>query len=299
MRMNAKELIAEARVTAPTLPPAAAKLMSDMADRLDVQYAVIRESQAQLHAVVAENAIRGDIIGRLIGQYGAAGYHAIQNSLNPAQSLMYDAMQAMKSDAGSNTLAALRAESRKEGAIFAANRMLAAWDAGFVEDTPENAADIARAILTSTEFMDDAPEGDFDRSFADEMLKDIGVQIRSQPASPAIVPLPVERDQYGYWTHPVYNDFCDGREHIPTAEFNAWMAANGLEWTVIYRDEEDIDPAVDGYDISKWQPETPAGEGWFIGSIHDTEDGAVCIWLRNKSETQLDRQSVQVKGAQS
>lgn len=110
MRMNAKELIAEARVTAPSLPPAAAKLMSDMADRLDVQYAVIRESQAQLHAVVAEDAIRGDIIGRLIGQYGAAGYHAIQNSLNPAQSLMYDAMQAMKSDAGSNTLAALRAE---------------------------------------------------------------------------------------------------------------------------------------------------------------------------------------------
>ncbi|EHL4600861.1 hypothetical protein MPC93_005083 [Salmonella enterica] len=24
------------------------------------------------------------------------------------------------------------------------------------------------------------------------------------------------------------------------------------------------------------------GEGWFVGSIHDTEDGAVCIWLRNK-----------------
>lgn len=103
------------------------------------------------------------------------------------------------------------------------------------------------------------------------------------PASPAIAPLPVERDQYGYWTHPVYEEFCDGREHIPTAEFNAWMDANGLEWTVDYRDEEEIDPTVDGYDISKWQPEAPAGEGWFVGSIRDTEDGAVCIWLRYKS----------------
>lgn len=77
-------------------------------------------------------------------------------------------------------IASLRAEARKQGAIFAANRMLAAWDAGFVDDTPENAADIARAILSVTEFMDDAPEGDFDRSFADEMLTDIAAQLRSQ-----------------------------------------------------------------------------------------------------------------------
>ncbi|EHS1468042.1 hypothetical protein KVU04_000898, partial [Salmonella enterica subsp. enterica serovar Typhimurium] len=38
---------------------------------------------------------------------------------------------------------------------------------------------------------------------------------------------------------------------------------------------------VDGYDISAWQPEAPEGERWFVGSIHDTEDGEVCIWLRN------------------
>lgn len=78
--------------------------------------------------------------------------------------------------------ASLRAEARKQGAVFAANRMLAAWDAGFVEDTPENAADIARAILMSTEFMDEAPDGDFDRSFADEVLEAIAVQLRSKSA---------------------------------------------------------------------------------------------------------------------
>ncbi|HFY0714224.1 TPA: hypothetical protein ACIGWI_005050, partial [Escherichia coli] len=31
-------------------------------------------------------------------------------------------------------------------------------------------------------------------------------------------------------------------------------------------------------------PEAPEGEGWFVGSIHDTEDGAVCIWLRQEAE---------------
>ncbi|HFW3873410.1 TPA: Eae-like protein [Salmonella enterica subsp. enterica serovar Tennessee] len=75
-------------------------------------------------------------------------------------------------------LAEMRAQAHKEGAYFVANRMLAAWDAGFIDDTAKNAADIARMILTSTEFMADAPEGDFDRSFADGVLEGIAAQVR-------------------------------------------------------------------------------------------------------------------------
>ncbi|EJH0453499.1 hypothetical protein NCH52_005358, partial [Escherichia coli] len=70
-------------------------------------------------------------------------------------------------------LAEVKTEARKEGAYFVANRMLAAWEAGFIDDTAKNAADIARMILTSTEFMANAPEGDFDRSFSDGVLEDI------------------------------------------------------------------------------------------------------------------------------
>lgn len=98
-----------------------------------------------------------------------------------------------------------------------------------------------------------------------------------------IVAIPVERDQYGYWTHPLYDAFCDGREFISPDEFNVWLKENGLEWKVAYRDEDDFDTEVDGYDISTWQPEPPAGDGWFVGSIHETEDGAVCIWLRQEA----------------
>ncbi|HHN4454680.1 TPA: ead/Ea22-like family protein [Klebsiella michiganensis] len=75
-------------------------------------------------------------------------------------------------------VAGIKADGRVEGAYFVANRMLAAWDAGFIEDTAKNAADIARMILTSTEFMAGAPEGDFDRSFADGILEDIAQQLR-------------------------------------------------------------------------------------------------------------------------
>lgn len=75
-------------------------------------------------------------------------------------------------------LAEVKTEARKEGAYFVANRMLAAWEAGFIDDTAKNAADIARMILTSTEFMTNAPEGDFDRSFSDGVLEDIAEQLR-------------------------------------------------------------------------------------------------------------------------
>lgn len=38
-----------------------------------------------------------------------------------------------------------------------------------------------------------------------------------------ITALPVSRDQYGYWTHPLYDDFCADREIISPDEFNAWL----------------------------------------------------------------------------
>jgi hypothetical protein len=55
--MNAKELIADARVTAPTLPPAAAKLMTAMADRLDVQFVALCESRNEVKQLAGENAL--------------------------------------------------------------------------------------------------------------------------------------------------------------------------------------------------------------------------------------------------
>lgn len=87
------------------------------------------------------------------------------------------ALDAMETPATDAFLAEVRAQAHKEGAYFVANRMLAAWDAGFIDDTAKNAADIARMILTSTEFMADAPEGDFDRSFADGVIEDIAAQL--------------------------------------------------------------------------------------------------------------------------
>ncbi|MGV6478810.1 hypothetical protein ACT2VT_002873 [Pantoea agglomerans] len=66
--------------------------------------------KAERHSLAAEGAARGEIIERLIGQYSAAGYHAVQNSLNPAQSLLYDAMQVLKQPSTDAYLNSVRAE---------------------------------------------------------------------------------------------------------------------------------------------------------------------------------------------
>ncbi|HHB2143073.1 TPA: hypothetical protein ACN8NH_002282 [Escherichia albertii] len=95
-----------------------------------------------------------------------------------AAMIINDALHHSETPATDAFLAEVKTEARKEGAYFVANRMLAAWEAGFIDDTAKNAADIARMILTSTEFMANAPEGDFDRSFSDGVLEDIAEQLR-------------------------------------------------------------------------------------------------------------------------
>ncbi|EJS6652044.1 ead/Ea22-like family protein [Salmonella enterica] len=134
----------------------------------------IAELETNLAALVAENAgLKHAMAVTLehvsVTDAGQAGVAAmiINNALHHSETPATDAF-----------LAEVKTEARKEGAYFVANRMLAAWKAGFIDDTAKNAADIARMILTSTEFMANAPEGDFDRSFSDGVLEDIAEQLR-------------------------------------------------------------------------------------------------------------------------
>lgn len=198
-----------------------AQLISDLASQLEVQYVRAEESRrefssaditmqnleaqlkqskidadcykkgmeasnARLVQLAAENAKLADCANFYrLGFKPAKGAFGIE--YRPTEQLLDDcgntALEAIKTTATDAFLAEVRAQAHKEGAHFVANRMLAAWEAGFIDDTAKNAADIARMILTSTEFMADAPEGDFDRSFADGVLEDIAAQLRKGAAS--------------------------------------------------------------------------------------------------------------------
>lgn len=101
-----------------------------------------------------------------------------------------------------------------------------------------------------------------------------------------ITATPVERDAYGFWTHPDYFVPAKGNEFGIEGEFDAWKKLNRvtgkLEWMECEENAEELQAAYDAADcnLNTWQPVPPAGEGWFLASIHDTEDGPVCYWLR-------------------
>lgn len=145
--------------------------------------AVVKLAHKKFSALAAENETLKNPDNWLSqSDYGyEAAEVAAQNGATNDESLragMIAIINRIETPATDAFLAEVRAQAHKEGAYFVANRMLAAWDAGFIDDTAKNAADIARMILTSTEFMADAPEGDFDRSFADGVLEDIAAQLR-------------------------------------------------------------------------------------------------------------------------
>ncbi|EEW0697911.1 hypothetical protein P2S20_16515 [Escherichia coli] len=188
-----------------------AKLLSDLATQLEVQLvranalaedhqraiesikqadSAVKLAHEKFSALAAENAgLKSGAIKAIEDIqcfYDSEAWHVSEDgesetavvALNDAKGSVYHFVLNVKTPATDAFLAEGKTEARKEGAYFVANRMLAAWKAGFIDDTAKNAADIARMILTSTEFMANAPEGDFDRSFSDGVLEDIAEQLR-------------------------------------------------------------------------------------------------------------------------
>lgn len=184
------------------------------------------------------------------------------------------------------TLAAARAE----GVHFAANQILAAWKAGFIKATPAEAADVSGAVLSALEFLPNATADQLTRDYADKVRADIASHI----SAASINELPVQRDQYGFWTHPAFFEPAGGNEYGLPGEFDEWLNKNNLEsYALALECDANASDVAEQYafgaldcDVSSWQPSKPEGDGWFIGSIHDTEDGPYCIWLRTRRNVQ-------------
>ncbi|EPY2898789.1 hypothetical protein ACXDBF_001589 [Cronobacter sakazakii] len=181
--MNNDELIAAGHELAKCLDSNTplidiAKMIVHLADKLDVTTAALREKMKQCNELANElnavEAIHNDAVFITDEHY---------DQCPPEVQKIISKLAVMVLPATDAFLREVKSQARQEGAYFVANRMLAAWDAGFIEDTAENAADIARMILSSTEFMADAPEGDFDRAFADSVLAEIASELRQGGAA--------------------------------------------------------------------------------------------------------------------
>ena len=104
-----------------------------------------------------------------------------------------------------------------------------------------------------------------------------------------IQPAAIERSNanLGFWTHPDFFEPANGNEYPAPGEFEAWAEAQGVEVYTLSLDADpsacDIQAAYEegNADVSHWEPKPPRGtDGWFLVSIHDTEDGPYSVWLR-------------------
>ena len=107
-----------------------------------------------------------------------------------------------------------------------------------------------------------------------------------------LLPVEVIRDEDGFFYHPTYSLLLDEllqeKEYPTQEEWDTFKKELNIEthcvWLEDDADRNVVDRYFDGYPeaCKEWNPSKPLEEGdWFIVSIHDTEDGAVCLWVKN------------------
>lgn len=92
------------------------------------------------------------------------------------------------------------------------------------------------------------------------------------------------RSRDGYWLHPDWPVLDEGEDQ----KERAWLKLIGFETSLVWMtNDEDAEDVLTRWqngdtDILAWEPKPPADDaGWFIVSIHDHEDGPVCVWARD------------------
>ncbi|MGI4846178.1 MAG: hypothetical protein ACRYF7_23050 [Janthinobacterium lividum] len=96
-----------------------------------------------------------------------------------------------------------------------------------------------------------------------------------------IQPMPVERDENGWWSHPGIPDCGDDIK-----AWHAWLEEQGLMTTYKMLEDEPDHPLHEAWfdrgesNMASWAPMPPKGDDWFTLSIHDTEDGPAWVWAR-------------------
>lgn len=177
-RLTTKQLIGAAHHAARYLPKASGELVTELASRLDVTQSALCESLKIRDVLASEN---GQMLRLLTDisenhdeyvnedEYLYAGVPMdYVSEINAYVSRDVEAENPFQ--ATDAFLAEVRAHGRTQGIYFVANRMLAAWEHGFIERPESEVVDVARMILSSVEMLTDAEEEDFEREFADEMM---------------------------------------------------------------------------------------------------------------------------------
>lgn len=96
-------------------------------------------------------------------------------------------------------------------------------------------------------------------------------------------------DQNGWRCHPDLPQFEEGQEQ----EFGEYLRQQGLRYKLQFLEDDCSPEAIElakkyfeheSGDFSGWKPRPPQGDGWFLISVHDNEDGPVAMWVTREPE---------------
>lgn len=105
-------------------------------------------------------------------------------------------------------------------------------------------------------------------------------------AWPRIVAEPMEpqRGEMGEWEHPALPWDTIPEDTVCTPYVDAWGYESSFS---TMEDEDNSEELFARYEregsFLGWTPDPPAGEGWFLGAMYDTESGPAVLWLRPKA----------------
>lgn len=99
---------------------------------------------------------------------------------------------------------------------------------------------------------------------------------------PRIAPVKVTRDRMGMWIHPDFPDFGE----VLDDKYTRWKEQQKITCTFVTMEDDAPEDLADKWEndgdyidiVTQWTPTPPAGNGWFLLGIWDTDDGAVALF---------------------
>lgn len=170
-----------------------AKLITRLATALDVTTLAVREATKQRDALAAENAALKSK-GRELLNEACGVYEKYNATINPENGDFMDGqtlhefqfLMDVETPATDTFLREVRAQARSEGINYAASRLAAAFNHGFVNKPMAEVGDVVRMILTTKDDLanDPLPAPDaLSGEYAEQALKEWATELRQGGAA--------------------------------------------------------------------------------------------------------------------
>ncbi|EOC0210446.1 hypothetical protein ACI0YR_003933 [Cronobacter dublinensis] len=180
-----------------------AKLLSKMATQLDVTTAELSEKTKQCEAMAAENAalkssraVLAENTFEACNAIASAGFshEAIMRGLyestgngnkypKPITTLVDEAMRKLETPATDAFLREVQAQARIEGVNFAAARVAAAFNQGFIDKSMAEVHDVVKAVMDAKGELSTAPVDALSGEYAEQALDDWASELRQGGAA--------------------------------------------------------------------------------------------------------------------